>query len=236
MGIVFGKTGVAEPAYDILLSRDPPATSLGYEIRRYGTRFAIETEYAGEDAGSAFRILAGYIGVGQAPQNDSSQTIAMTAPVVTDAATSEKKQGKPIAMTAPVVTKVKEEEGDNPPKKTMQFILPAEYDDLSKIPKPTNPKVAVCEVPSAVGATHQFNGWVKEEKARGKVTALVKALNKDGLDMQEADAHQKSLLWQYHPPFTIPNLRRNEVWIELNDDQVNVLVKKFPSETKDDTS
>ena len=58
MGIVFGKTGVAEPAFDLLLSRP---TTTPYEIRRYSTRFAIETEYSGRD-GAGFMALAGYIG------------------------------------------------------------------------------------------------------------------------------------------------------------------------------
>ena len=213
--LVFGKTGVAEPAFDVLLSR---ATSkCPYEIRRYGTRFAIETEYSGQD-GAGFRALAGYIGVGTSPQNDGGKSIAMTAPVVTEAIN---KKGTSIAMTAPVVTDTAQDGNTR-----MQFILPAEYDDMSKIPKPTNPKVTLTEVKPQVGAVHKFSGWIKDDKGKSKVTQLVEQLKEDGVDIDEKKALDSFLLWQYNPPFTIPNLRRNEVWLDLNEAQVKELLKK----------
>lgn len=213
--MVFGKTGVAEPAFDLLLSRT--SSKCPYEIRRYGTRFAIETEYSGED-GAGFMALAGYIGVGSSPQNDGGTSIAMTAPVVTEA---RNKKGTSIAMTAPVVTDTAQDG-----KKRMQFILPAEYDSMSKVPKPTNPKVTLAELKPQVGAVHKFSGWAKDDKTKSKVTQLVEQLKKDGVDIQEEKAMDTFLLWQYNPPFTIPNLRRNEVWLEMSEAQVKELLKK----------
>ena len=78
MGIVFGKTGVAEPTFDCLLSRSS-SSPFPYEIRRYGKRFACETEYKFGMEGSGFPALAGYIGVGKQPQNDGFMGIDMTA-------------------------------------------------------------------------------------------------------------------------------------------------------------
>jgi len=216
MGIVFGKTGVAEPVFETLLSRNN--CTVPYEFRRYGQRFAIETLYENEDTSSAFRSLAGYIGVGGPPQNEGSQPISMTAPVVT--------AGQKIAMTAPVVTN--QVKGST---KKMQFILPAEYDDMNKIPKPKSSKVTIQEVPPAVGVVHKFSGWVNENQARGKVQDLVKQLQQDGMtNIQESEALDKYLLWQYNPPFTIPQLRRNEIWIELTEDQVKEHINLYPNE------
>mmetsp|Transcript_45176 Transcript_45176/g.83596 ORF Transcript_45176/g.83596 Transcript_45176/m.83596 type:complete len:233 (-) Transcript_45176:76-774(-) len=232
MGIVFGKTGVAEPAYDVLLSRTAKSgIKVPYEIRRYGERFAAETPYIGEDGiNSAFRRLAGYIGVGGPAQNEGGTSIAMTAPVVTDA--SGGKKGEKIAMTAPVVIKaVEEKEGESGgEKKKMQFILPASYDDLSKIPKPTNSNVTIAAVPPSVGAVHAFDAWVKEDKAREKVSLLVGQLKEDGLDVKEEDALKTYLLWQYNPPFTIPQFRRNEVWIELSEENAKEHAERFQKE------
>mmetsp|Transcript_62509 Transcript_62509/g.184891 ORF Transcript_62509/g.184891 Transcript_62509/m.184891 type:complete len:225 (-) Transcript_62509:8-682(-) len=222
MGIVFGRTGVAEPAYNVILSRT--RAKVPYELRRYGQRFAIEAPYGGEDINSAFRLLAGYIGVGGPPQNAGSTSISMTAPVVTD--TSGSGKGEKIAMTAPVVTKTRGE-GSPSSGKTMQFILPAAYNDISKIPKPINPMVTVAEVSPAVGAVHKFDGWAKEKKAMEKVTMLVKQLAQDGLVIEEIGALNNYSLWQYNPPFTIPQLRRNEIWIELSEDDVDAHTKRF---------
>ena len=215
MGIVFGRTGVLEPPYEVLLSRNTGANIMNYEVRKYGKRFAIETSCASdEDSGKSFMKLAKYIGVSSAPQNDGGVPISMTAPVVTDMNTVE---GKTIAMTAPVVMS----------SSMMQFILPAEFDQVSKIPKPLNSDVHVVEVPPAVGAVYKFSGWVKREEGAEKVKQLTKQLNEDGVNIGEDEAKKKSLLWQFHPPFTLPFLRRNEVWIELTEAQIKKLVSKF---------
>lgn len=106
--------------------------------------------------------------------------------------------------------------------------------DISKIPKPTNPAVSIEKLPPEVGVIHQFDGWVKEKKAKEEVSALVKQLHEDGLDIPEEEAHQKYILWQYNPPFTIPFLRRNEVWIELTKEQVDEHKKRFAKEEAPD--
>mmetsp|Transcript_1664 Transcript_1664/g.2473 ORF Transcript_1664/g.2473 Transcript_1664/m.2473 type:complete len:222 (-) Transcript_1664:34-699(-) len=218
MGIVFGKTGVVEPSFDLLLSRS--ASNLPYEIRRYGNRYACETQISmnGKDGNSGgFRALAGYIGVGGAPKNDGGVSVAMTAPVVTEKAGG----GTPIAMTAPVVM---ENSGDS---KKMQFILPAEYDSLDKIPKPTSPNVKITEVPAATGAVHTFSGSCDDQKAQVHIKKLVEQLKNDGVDLDEKKAIDEFSLWQYHPPFTLPFCRRNEVWLDLSPEQVDDLLKKY---------
>jgi hypothetical protein len=218
MGMVLGKTGVAEPIYESLLSRSSVKTP--YEIRQYGTRYAIETDYSGDKTSNAFRSLAGYIGVGTAAQNEGSAAISMTAPVVTSKNTSN--TGTSIAMTAPVVTT-----SNLVSKKTMLFYLPTEYDEMSKIPKPTNSLVRVLKIPPALGVTHKFDGWVDDKKAESKVASLVTQLKEDGLEIQEENAMQNYLLWQFNPPFTIPKFRRNEVWIPLTQTQVDEHLKRF---------
>lgn len=225
MGIVFGKVDVAEPQFDLLLERDGRSVSTPYEIRRYGDRFAIETEYQGEKERSPFMALAGYIGVMGKPENEGDESIAMTAPVVMERVPNED-SGKAIDMTAPVVRKGGVNDGS---LKKMQFILPAEYDSLSKIPKPTNPDVHIVELPPAVGAVHRFTGSYDEESSRKMATWLARQLREDGVDMTEEDALEKYQFFGYNPPFTISFLRRNEVWIELTQEQVNDLTQNFYS-------
>jgi len=219
MGMVFGKIDVAEPAYQTLLSR--AGCSVPYDIRSYGKRFAIETEWTSlgtGDTNSPFFALAKYIGVIGEPQNEGSTSIAMTAPVIMG-------KGEKISMTAPVVM-----EGSEASRtRRMQFILPAEYDDMKKIPRPTNPAVTVKEVKPAVGAVHRFKGSFNEKRYSDKAKALASQLREDGVttNMSEEEVLERFQFWGYNPPFTIPFLRRNEIWIELSERDVQDLMKQF---------
>lgn len=238
MGIVFGKTGVAEPSFQVLLSRS--TTPIAWEVRQYAKRFAIETECKRD--GDGFRALAGYIGVGGTPQNEGAVSVAMTAPVVTESVgqkggekiamtapvVMKKGEGEKIAMTAPVVTSADEKDE----AKKMQFILPEEYDELEKIPKPTSDKVKVVEVPAATGAVHRFNGSMNDAKSKTKATAFARQLIEDGVDTTEEEVLQNYELWQFHPPFTVAPLRRNEIWVNLTDSQVDELLKKYKDDKK----
>jgi hypothetical protein len=116
----------------------------------------------------------------------------MTAPVVME----EKKGGEAIAMTAPVV---KTESGG---KEMMQFMLPAKYDSMEKIPKPTNPAVHITEIPPAVGAVHRFHGSYQMDICKGMAESLVKQLREDGVDLPEnvMDTWQ---FWGYNPPVSV---------------------------------
>lgn len=218
MGSVFGRQTVAEPPHEVLLNRQNG--DVAYEIRRYHERFAAEAEYpaGGNDDGTPFRLLAKYIGVFGTPENEGSQAIAMTAPVV-----KEEKGGTPIAMTAPV-TMQQEDNG----KKTMQFILPKKFDAMDKIPKPTNPAVHIVELPPAVGAVHRFAGS-DISMTRGKKIAdtLVEQLEKDGLDLSGMNVMNEMNVWGYNPPWTLPPLRRNEVWLPLTEAEVSILINEF---------
>jgi len=92
MEIIFGMTGTKEPVYKLI------NTSASYEIRLYQPYFIAEVKSA-TDMGSSFQTLAKYIGVFGTPENLKSQSIAMTAPVIT--------RPEKIAMTSPVITESK---------------------------------------------------------------------------------------------------------------------------------
>jgi hypothetical protein len=211
MGAVFGKASVAEPAFDVLFKH---SSGVSYEIRQYGQRFAAEAPYDGDD-GSSFKLLARYIGVFGTPENEGQQSIAMTAPVI-----KEKSAPKAIAMTAPVI------KSDSDQK--MQFILPAEYDSMSKIPKPTNPAVTILEIPPAKGAVHRYSGSWSDESGRKMAKDLAAQLQKDGLsELTEEEVLERYQWWGFNPPFTLPMFRRNEIWVPLTDVQVEQLMRGF---------
>ncbi len=123
----------------------------------------------------------------------------MTAPVVTGP--------QKIAMTAPVLT--------NPDY--MQFVLPVEFRTLQDVPVPEDPTVHIREVPHRLIAVNRFSGAYSEEYFKSKLTELQQRLVAEGLLPKESEA--QAMDWsfaQYNPPFCLPFLRRNEVWINLS--------------------
>ena len=269
---MFGIQREEEPAYTVVLDRNEvyrkQAGVVPYEIRRYGTRYAIEASFddpppAGNDDTNAsnkhngsrdegtrspFMKLAGYIGVMSEAQNEGREGIAMTAPVAmqggssggSGADTKSKKKnkntkGEKIAMTAPVAM---HREGDTSEAgaaaatghRKMRFFLPSKYDSLAKIPAPADPGVTIMTVPPAVGAVHRYSGTFSEGAARGRARALAETLRKDGAEVDIHAALNGYEFWGYNPPFTIPALRRNEVWIELSEEQAETLTKMYGDE------
>ena len=150
----------------------------------------------------------------------------MTAPVIT---VPEK-----MAMTAPVITTKKD---------LMQFILPFDYTSVDQVPVPNNKRITIKAVNGRTIAVTKFSGSYNRIYCMEKLNELHQQLREDKMlsdsdsdvTPQELDS-EKELTWsvaQYHPPFTIPFLRRNEVWVELNRKQSSVLdslMTKFEQE------
>lgn len=222
MGSVFGKETVLEPQFKTILERTSVTTT--YQIREYGKRFAAEIDYSGTGGTSSpFRGLARYIGVFGSPQNEGKEVMAMTAPV------SMERKGTPMAMTAPVATeKNNQSEGGG---KKMKFFLPSEYDELEKIPKPTNPNITIVEIPPSIGAVHRYSGSLDDQLKDQKALELSLQLRDDGIDrMTKEHVLQNYQFWGFNAPFTIPMYRRNEIWLDLTKEEVDILQKKSHKE------
>merc|ERR1712071_96449 len=210
--------------FKTLLER-PATAQMTYQIREYGIRFAAEVEYAGGDrnTGSPFRALAKYIGVFGEAENEGVESMAMTAPVAME------RKGTPMAMTAPVA--MEKNASTDGGGKTMKFFLPAEYDSMEKIPKPTNPNVKISEIPPQVGVVHRYSGSLSEQLHDEKAKALSAQLREDGIDrMTEEYVMENYQFWGFNPPFTISMFRRNEVWLKLTQGEVEILQRKFKTE------
>ena len=217
MSSILGKQTVEEPPFDVLLERKQANVDTSYELRKYGKRFAAACTYTSEnDMSVPFSTLARYIGVFGPAQNQGGKKISMTAPVVTS--------GTKIGMTVPVVTESNED------RMVMKFMLPLEYDDLTKIPKPLDLSVRIEEIPSQTGAVHRYNGKWDEDRKRRIAEDLYQQLVNDGVNITQDYVADNWQFWGYNPPFTIPYFRRNEIWIELNGEQVDVLVEHFSAE------
>jgi hypothetical protein len=169
-----------------------------FELRRYPAHLVAEVSVQGsfEDAGNrAFRPLFDYI----TGQNELARSVAMTAPVVQETATSEK-----VAMTAPVV-QVENGSGDQ----VVSFVLPSSM-TLETAPVPANPNVRVREMPGRLAAAMRYSGRWTEAGYRRRLAQLK-------TDMVRVGLHPggTARFARFDPPFKPWFLRHNEVVQDL---------------------
>jgi len=183
-------------------TEEPPHTLVErvgeIEIRQYGTRLAADVVVTGDEddaRNKGFRLLADYI----FGNNSKKSDIAMTAPVATEAARSEK-----IDMTAPVSTA-------RGPGNTwrVRFFMPSKY-TLETLPKPNNPAVEIVEVPGETMAVLRFSNSRSSKRIVEKTTELIR-----GLEQTRWVAAGEPVTWLYDPPWTLPFFRRNEVAVPV---------------------
>ncbi len=144
-----------------------------------------------------FRRLAGYIFGGNKP-------LAGTVPVGLKQDNTVR-----IAMTAPVGM------ATTGGGWRMTFTMPA-GSTLQNLPLPNDPRVTLREIGPRQVAVLRFSGRATESRAKEQEVRLQQALSREslvGLGQPE--------LQQYDPPWTVPFLRRNEIWIELDSRQAD---------------
>jgi hypothetical protein len=187
------RSGYQQPEYEIV-----GRVGESIEIRSYGSRLAaeasIESSDSGEGRNASFRLLFDYISGG----NRTGASIAMTAPVESDGASEE------IAMTAPVETARTDES-----RVYMRFFLPAKY-DRETVPKPTDARVRIVEVPAQTLAVLRFTGFGSEESVAKKKAELLR-----GLEGSSWRPESQAVAYFYDPPWTLPFFRRNEVVVAV---------------------
>ncbi|RKN49561.1 SOUL family heme-binding protein [Micromonospora endolithica] len=171
-----------------------------FELRRYPAHLVAEMRVRGSfdaAAGEAFRPLAAYL----KGANRSRHGIAMTAPVVQEAAPET------IAMTAPVV----QEEGDRPDSWLVRFVMPAGF-TVDTLPEPTDPRVRTREVPDQLVAAMRFSGRGTAAAFDRQATALGRAIT--GVGLRPAGAIRYA---RFDPPWKPWFLRRNEVLLPVDE-------------------
>jgi hypothetical protein len=167
------------------------------ELREYADCVVADVVVDGsaEEAGNrAFRPLVSYIG----GSNQSSASLAMTAPVIQQAS-SEK-----LAMTAPVIQQALDAD-----RWTVSFVLPGDR-PLAEYPVPTDPRVSLRAVPGETAAALRWSGrWTSGNVAR-RTEELLQAMADAGW-VAAGDPR-----WaRFDPPWIPPFARRNEIVIPV---------------------
>jgi hypothetical protein len=190
----FGGSAMAteEPAFSVVVQEG------AFEVRDYPAFVVAEVSVAGdrdEASNAGFRLLAGYIFGG----NTRRQSIAMTAPVVQERATSET-----IAMTAPVT------QSGSDGAWVVRFVMPSSY-TLETLPTPNDARVRLVPVPPQRFAVVRFSGLAQPGDVERRTASLRTFLERRQLRITTGPVS----LARYDPPWTPWFMRRNEVWIAI---------------------
>lgn len=170
-----------------------------FELRRYAAHLVAEVEVDASftDAGSqAFGVLVAFI----SGRNSSGGKVAMTAPVVQQAASAR------IAMTSPVI-----QSGDESGRQQVGFVMPAEY-TLETLPTPQDSRITIREVPPELAAARSFTGRWSERIYTDQLAALTRGVAEAGLGLTGEPRFAR-----FDPPWTPWFLRHNEVVVPVTD-------------------
>ena len=166
------------PKYTLASKKD------GYEVRKYeSSRWVGVTMTSNDWYGSvneAFEMLFNYI----SGQND--------------------KQTK-IPMASPVATKIEPGQNGQPSNYTILFFTPFEFKEDT--PKPTNPKLAIVDLPAITAYVISFEGFERDTQLLEYAEKLRSDLERDNEDYVKGAFFTAG----YDPPYRFIG-RHNEVW------------------------
>lgn len=195
VGVLAGPvmSDVEKPDYKVIQSEQ------NIEIRQYEPMIIAEVEVDGkrEDAiGDGFRLLADYI----FGNNTVQQVISMTAPV-------QQKENQKIAMTAPV------QQQSTGKSWRMSFVMPSKY-SMDSLPVPNNNRVRLKEILTKKFVVIEFSGTNSNENVIEHENQLMNYIEGNNLKITGSPKYAF-----YNAPWTLPFMRRNEVMIEINQQQ-----------------
>lgn len=192
---------IEEPSYTIVRQL---AGADGMELRLYAPYVVAQVLVSGpaDNAGNeAFPILAGYI----FGKNKGARKLEMTAPVIQAAgpAVTQPTAQVKLDTTAPV-TQAAAAGGY-----VVQFVLPKGV-TLASAPEPIDPRVQLREVPGRQLAVIRYSGLWSESNYAEHLAVLQAALQAAQLTWTG-----EPVLSRYNAPFTPWFMRRNEIWLNL---------------------
>jgi hypothetical protein len=168
------------------------------EIRRYPPMVVAETTLSRRNWDGAleegFRRLAGYIfGANSSRRNDHQNLQASGQPA------REK-----LPMSAPVTTLFLPAE-----EHTVAFVMPADR-DVASLPAPRDDRIHLRPLGARSVAVLRFSGSPRRAPVPEKIRELLEKVERFGWR-----ARGEPSFAAYDPPTTLPFLRRNEVWVEV---------------------
>lgn len=189
---IFNKTpeGLFTPDYKVLGQFE------GYEIRQYPTLIIAETKMTSETASAS-----------GATEVESASAMGQSFNNLAGYLFGKNESKTAMKMTTPVILSKGE------PEETMSFII-GEYDSVEAVPKTLDDTVKLREQAGQVLAVSEFTGFVTQGEAKRQRKKLMDTLARDNIALgPDGESSYKCMI--YNGPSTLPNLRRNEMMVEV---------------------
>ena len=204
--IFFFDYSIESPNYEVVQD-----LGSNVEVRQYGDYYQAYVSYEdGKYENQAFRKLFNFIsGENSISGSTDSESLDMTAPVKLDMTAPVKlEMTAPVKleMTAPVkldmTAPVKDYDFNG-----MAFVMPNDFDPNII---PNDSQVEIQKVEGQKLAVIRYSGFMGSRKMKAKYSELVEIL-----DLNNIDYNDGAVYAAYNGPYTLPFLRRNEVWVQI---------------------
>jgi len=204
--LFFFDYSIESPNYEVTLD-----LGRNVEIRQYDSYYQAYVSYEnGDYENQAFRKLFNFIsGENSVSSSGDSESVDMTAPVKLDMTAPVKlDMTAPVKldMTAPVkldmTAPVKDYDFNG-----MAFVMPSDF-DVNILPNDSN--VDIQKIEAQKLAVIRYSGFMSRSKMNEKYLELIAVLDQNSI------AYEKGAVFAaYNGPYTLPFLRRNEVWVQI---------------------
>lgn len=115
----------------------------------------------------------------------------------------DNKENEKISMTTPVIQERTDENNK------MAFVVPEKYGE--DIPKPNNSNLNVKKFDKGVFAVIRYSGFSHDSKEKKMKKRL-----KEWVSEKNYKKQSNYMFASYNAPFSLPMLRRNEIWVRIN--------------------
>ena len=105
-------------------------------------------------------------------------------------------------MTVPIIQEATEE------MKKMAFVVPGNFGE--QVPEPNNPNLKVKKIEEGLFGSIRYSGLSNESKESEMKNRLEEWIQKKGYQRES-----NYMVASYNAPFTLPMLRRNEIWVRV---------------------
>jgi hypothetical protein len=170
---------------------------------------SLNAEYLGQVGEINFKIFDHYTKASIMLSNGNMNSANNKFSILANYIFGGNKDNAQMEMTSPVIYSMEN-------NASFSFLMP--YDRENNLPQPNSEDIFFSSIDNQCVAILTFGGYAKSTKCKNNHQKLHQKLTDLGIDH-----NNDYIIAVYQPPFQLIN-RKNEIWIEVNKDQIEKLL------------